>query len=562
MRYALTIITAIGLLISQSTELSPIYFEDCGAKAGLSKIPFSSMSQRYVLEGMSGGVGVFDCDGDGKLDIVVVNDSSIQHAQRGGDLMVTLYHQGENLTFTDITAKAKLNRRGWGMGVAAADFDNDGRTDLYVTGYNGNALYRNTGNCEFEDVTERAGVVGGGFSTAAAWADYDRDGYVDLFVSRYVHTDVNHLPDPDSPGFIYKGLHVQGPWNMPGETDLLFHNRGDGTFEEVSRKAGVEDPDRHFGLGAVWGDYDNDGWPDLYVANDSGPNYLYRNRHDGTFEEVAMNSGVALSADGEELGSMGVDSGDFDRDGRLDIVVTNYLSQPKNLYHNQPSMAFADLAWASQVSKYALPFVGWGTGFADFDNDSLPDLFMVNGHLYPEMDKVPNGVRYREPILLFRNAGRGKFENLSSTSGINGGALQSRRGAALGDMNNDGNVDIVVFNVGAPPSLLMNRTINNNHRVLFQLVGTSSNRSAIGARVTVFSHSRSQVEEVHAGSSYLSSNDLRLHFGLSTNTTMDEVIVQWPSGHVETFKNLAADAVYTIVEGQGVKRHRLDLSRE
>jgi hypothetical protein len=548
--------TAFALLLlgmPPVLQTPTIRFREVSEQAGITKASLSSMQQRYVVEIMSGGVALFDCDNDGKLDIVVANDSTIEHARQGGDPMVTLYHQDANLKFTDITAEAGLTRRGWGMGVAVADYDNDGLPDLYVTGYGGNALYHNLGNCKFEDVTDRARVAGGGFSTGAAWADYDRDGYVDLFVSRYVHTDINHLPSPDSPGFIHKGLHVEGPWTMPGESDLLFHNRGDGTFEEVSRKAGVDDPAKHYGLGVVWGDYDNDGWPDLYVANDSGPKYLYHNKHDGTFEEVALLSGVALSAEGDELGSMGVDFGDFDRDGQLDIVVTNYANQPKDLYWNQGTQGFTDLAWASQISRSALPYVGWGTGFIDFDNDGLPDILMANGHIYPEVDTIPYEVKYREPILLFRNKGDRTFEDVSALSGLNDGPLQSRRGIAFGDINNDGNIDLVAFNVGAPPSVFLNETSNHNHRVLFRLIGTKSNRLAIGARVTVTSTTRSQIEEVRGGSSYLSSNDQRLHFGLASDVVMEKVEIRWPNGNVEVLRNIPADAIYTITEGEGIK---------
>lgn len=534
-------------------QTSPIRFREAGALAGLNKSSLSSMKQKYVVEIMAGGVALFDCDNDGKLDIVVVNDSTLEHARGPGDLMVTLYHQEADLKFIDITKQAGLSRRGWGMGVAVADYDNDGLPDLYVTGYNGNALYHNLGNCKFEDVTEKAGVTGDGFSAGAAWGDYDRDGKVDLFVSRYVHTDISHLPATDSPGFIHKGIHVEGPWTMPGESDLLFHNKGDGTFEEVAHTAGVDDPAKHYGLGVVWGDYDNDGWPDLYVANDSGPKYLYHNKHDGTFEEVALLSGVALSAEGDELGSMGVDFGDFDRDGRLDILVTNYASQPKDLYWNQGAQGFTDLAWESQISRSALPYVGWGTGFIDFDNDGLPDILMANGHIYPEVDTIPFEVKYREPILVFRNRGNRTFEDVSTGSGVNDGPLHSRRGVAFGDINNDGNIDFVVYNVGAPPSLFLNETRNKNHRVLFKLVGIKSNRMAIGARVTVTSPTRTQMEEIRAGSSYLSSNDPRVHFGLAGDAMMDKVEIRWPNGNVEVLKDVAADAIYTIVEGQGIK---------
>ncbi|HUH63995.1 MAG TPA: VCBS repeat-containing protein, partial [Terracidiphilus sp.] len=305
-------------------------FRDIAAQVGLTRSHISSAEKHYVVESMSGGIGLFDCDNDGKLDIVMVNGSSVDRYKQGGDPLVTLWHQDADLKFTDITEKAGLTRKGWGMGVAVADFDNDGNLDLFVTGYGGNALYRNKGNCVFEDVTEKAGVRGGGFSTGAAWADYDRDGFVDLFVSRYVHVDINNLPEFGSTRFChFKGAPVQcGPWGMEGETDLLYHNRGDGTFEEVSKKAGVDDPDKYYGLGVSWGDYDNDGWPDLFVADDATPNHLYRNNHNGTFTDEAMVAGIAMNSEGQALGSMGVAWGDFDHSGRLSMFVTEFADQP------------------------------------------------------------------------------------------------------------------------------------------------------------------------------------------------------------------------------------------
>jgi hypothetical protein len=502
---------------------------------------------------MSGGVGLIDCDNDGKLDIITVNGSTVDRYRKGGDLMITLYRQVGDLKFEDITAQAGLTRKGWGMGVAVADFDNDGHDDIYVTGFGGNVLYRNLGNCKFEDVTDKAGVRGGGFSTGAAWADYDRDGYVDLFVSRYVHVDMDKLPEPGSSAQFckFKGLVVQcGPWGLPGESDLLFHNKGDGTFEEVSKKAGVDDPHRYYGLGATWGDFDNDGWPDLYVANDAGPNFLYHNRHDGTFEDIGLLSGVALSGDGLQQGSMGVDWGDYTHEGRLSMVVTNFIEQGTTLYHNLGGNEFADVSVRSGVMKPTYPLVGWGTAFFDVDNDGWLDLFSANGHVYPQVDTIPGGTPYREPMVLFGNRRDGTFENLPTTFA----SIQpeSRRGAAFGDINNDGNVDIVVLNVGAPPSLLINRTETQNHRVLFKLVGTKSNRAAIGARVNVKTGTLVQFSEVRGGASYLSQNDLRLHFGLGSYQVMTEITIRWPNGQSETLHNLPADFIYTIREGQGV----------
>jgi enediyne biosynthesis protein E4 len=534
------------------------HFTDIAQQAGLTVPHISSSDKRYIIESVSGGVGLIDCDNDGKLDILVVNGSTVdRYRQHGGDPMVTLYHQDADLKFTDITKQAGLNRIGWGMGVAVADYDNDGLPDIYVTGYGGNVLYHNLGNCKFEDVTEKAGVAVGGLSLGAAWADYDRDGHVDLFVSRYVHVDMDKLPELGSNEKFcrFRGVLVQcGPWGMAGESDFLFHNRGDGTFEDVSKKAGVDDPKHYYGMGAVWGDYDNDGWPDLYVANDAGPNYLYRNKHDGTFEEVGLMLGADLSGDGQELGSMGVDFGDYDHKGRLDLIVTEFVDQSDTLYHNNGDDGFADMSWHSGIGQPSHPYVGWGTGFVDFDNSGWLDIFVANGHVYPQVDTIPSGAaHYRQPMLLFRNKHDGTFEEVGASVGFDEMPLQSRRGAAFGDINNDGCVDIVTLNVGEPPSLLLNHCRNGNHRVLFRLLGTRSNRLAIGARVTVKAGGITQFSEVKGGSSYISQNDLRQHFGLGQNEKMDEVIVRWPNGESETLRNVAADYIYTIVEGQGIK---------
>jgi len=367
--------------------------------------------------------------------------------------------------------------------------------------------------------------------------------------------DIDNLPQfGNDPRFCrFKGVLVQcGPWGMPGESDLLFHNKGDGTFEEVSKKAGVDDPHHYYGLGATWGDYDNDGWPDLYVANDAGPNFLYRNKHDGTFEDVGLLDGVALSSDGLEQGSMGVDWGDYLHEGRLSMIVTNFVEQGSTLYHNLGKDNFADVSLRAKLIKPTYPFVSWGTAFFDMDNDGWLDLFIANGHVYPQVDTIAGGTPYEQPMLLFRNHRDGTFDDVSSVFASM--PPESRRGAAFGDINNDGNVDIVVLNVGQPPSLLINHNDSPNHRVLFKLVGTKSNKAAIGARVTVKAGALVQFSEVRGGASYLSQNDLRLHFGLAANDKMSEVTVRWPNGETEILRDVPADFIYTIVEGAGIQQ--------
>ena len=532
-------------------------FRDIGKQAGLTVSHNSSPEKRYIIESMSGGVGFIDCDNDGKLDIITVNGSSVDRYKQGGDPMITLYHQDSDLKFRNITAESGLTRKGWGMGVAVADFDNDGWDDIYVTGYGGNALYRNLGNCHFEDVTEKAGVRVGGFSTGAAWGDYDRDGNVDLFVPRYVFVDINKLPEFGSNEKFcrFRGVMVQcGPWGLPGESDFLFHNRGNGTFEDVSKAAGVDDPKHYYGMQGVWADYDNDGWPDLYVANDAGPNYLYHNKGNGTFEDASLLSGASLSSDGREQGSMGVDFGDVDHDGLFDIIVTNFTEEPDTLYWNRGKQGFTDISYPSRIGQPSYPLVGWGTSFFDVDNDGWLDIFVANGHVYPQMDLVKGGAPYRQPFLLFRNNRDRTFEDVTAISGLGDIPSQSRRGAAFGDVNNDGKIDVLVLNVGEPPLLLINDTETSNHAVLLKLVGTKSNRSAIGARATVTAGDLFQFNEVRSGSSYLSQNDLRLHFGLGPHTTIDKLEISWPGGERDVYKNLGADFIYTISESVGVQK--------
>ena len=539
------------VLQSSAPDQAPIHFREIGRQAGVATTPPTSPDKHYLVEMMGGGIGLFDCDNDGKLDIAVVGDSTIENYLKGGDLMLHLYRQDADLHFTDITRSAGLTTLGWGMGVAIGDFDNDGLPDIYVTGYGHNVLYHNLGGCKFEDVTEGAHVAGGGFSVGAAWADYDRDGHLDLFVSRYVHSDIHNLPKAGSVAFNYKGLPIEVP-GTEGESFLLYHNRGDGTFEEVSAKAGVDNAERRRGMGVVWGDFDDDGWPDLFVANDMDANYLFHNRHDGTFEDVGMVSGVAVDPSGLELGNMGGDFGDFDRDGKLDLVVSRFGNQPVSLYRNQGEKGFTEITWDAKIGRLSSSPVKWGTGFADFDNDGWPDIVVANGNVSPRVDTLANEAKYREPLQLFRNRGDRTFDEIASLAGLNESALQSRRGTAFGDLNNDGNVDFVVYNVGTPPSVFVNETKNSNHRIVLRLVGTKSNRAAIGAQVVVRTARMTQRDEVRGGGSYLSSSDQRLHFGFGSDASIQKIEIRWPSGAKEEFHDISTDSFYTITEGKGI----------
>jgi len=552
----------IGLVIATAclaqapvSQQHPIpRFEDVAKQAGLTAVHISAPEKKSIIETVSGGVGFIDCDNDGKLDILLVNGSTVDRYRRGGDPMVTLYHQDADLKFTDVTKTAGLTRKGWGMGVAVADFDNDGWQDIYVTGFGGNVLYHNLGNCKFEDVTEKAGLRVGGFGQGAAWGDYDRDGYVDLFVARYVHLDINHLPEFGSKECTIMSVKVHcGPLGLEGETNFLFHNRGDGTFEDVTKKAGVDNSPGAYGMQPLWFDYDNDGWPDLYVSNDAGPNYLYHNNRNGTFEDVSLISGTSVDAAGKPQGSMGVDAADISHDGFLDLYVPNYALQSDSLYWNRGPSGFEDISASSHLAEPTYPYVGWGAGFIDVDNSGWVDILVTNGHVYPQADSIKGSASYYEPIQLFRNNHDRTFEDVSALSGLDK-FRRSWRGVAFGDVNNDGKVDVLVLDEDGPPLLLINRTQTTNHAALFRLIGTKSNKAAIGARVTVTAGDLKQFNEVRGGASLFSQNDLRLHFGLGQHSVMDSVEIAWPSGRQEIFKNLAADFIYTITEEVGIQQ--------
>jgi len=567
-----TVVHAVGsmvwLLILSVTAVHTngqpprISFTDISAASGINVRHVSTPEKRFIVESMSGGAAVFDCDGDGFLDVATVNGSSVDRFKNGGDPMITLYRQVDGAktkvpTFENVTQAAGLTRRGWGMSVTAVDYDNDGILDLLVTGYGGNALYHGVGPCKFQDVTDKSGLKGQGFMTGAAWADYDRDGLLDVFVAGYVKIDLNNLPVfGSSQTCSFKGIRVQcGPRGLPGERDYLFHNRGDGTFEEVAAKAGVSDETtRYFGLGVEWADYNNDGWPDLFVANDSSPNFLYKNNGDGTFTDVSFAAGVSYNRSGDEQGTMGVTWGDYDGDGKLDVFVTNFDSEYNVLYRNLGGKGFLDVALETGVGTPSIPYVGWGTSFGDLDNDGWPDLLVVNGHVYPQIElaKSETQMGFGQDFLLHRNLGNGTFEEISEQAGLRKLPLRSRRGAAFGDLNNDGLVDVVVTNIGDPPTVLLNTTQNQNNSVTFRLTKSDKNRDAIGSRLTLKTNKRTMMQELRAGGSYLSQNDLRLHFGLGKDEKPLSAEVRWSDGKIETISSFEPNQIVTIAQGKGV----------
>jgi enediyne biosynthesis protein E4 len=552
-------------LMSTSTfaQTPAISFTDVSAESGINVAHVSTPEKRYIVESMSGGAAVFDCDSNGFLDVATVNGSSVERYKNGGDLFITLYRQIDGATsrtpkFQNVTASANLTRKGWGMGVTTIDYDGDGILDLFVTGFGGNVLYRGIGKCVFEDATEKSGLKGSGFMTGAAWADYDRDGDLDVFIARYVSIDLNNLPVfGSSVTCSFKGIRVQcGPRGLPGETDLFYRNKGDGTFEEISTKIGVLDEKKYYGLGAVWGDYDNDGYPDLYVTDDGTPNYLYRNKKDGTFADVGFETGTSYSGAGVEQGSMGVAFGDYNNDGFLDLFVTNFDNEHNTLYKNLGARGFLDVSFESKVGAPSMPYVGWGTSFEDFDNDGFLDLFVVNGHVYPQIEFAQTSTQmgFRQHFLLHRNLGDGTFAEITEESGLRKLPLLSRRGAAFGDLNNDGLIDVVVTNLGEVPTVLLNSTANQNRRVTLKLLQDGINHDAVGARATLKINGQNLMREVQAGASYLSQNDLRLHFGIGKNDKIEKTEIRWSDGTTENVTGVLAGKIVTITKGKGVTR--------
>lgn len=486
---------------------------------------------------------LFDYDKDGWLDIYFVNSLTVDTASRPETAQSQLYRNNGDGTFTDVTEKSGMGHPGWGMGGCVGDYNADGWLDVYVTCLGKNKLYRNNGDGTFTEVAEEKGVDDGRWSAGCAFSDFDRDGDLDLFVSNYVDFTLQDLPEFGKGSFCqYRGVPVQcGPRGLPGAGDALYRNDGNGKFQDVARQAGVHDPEGYYGLGVVWSDFNGDGFPDLFVANDSRPNFLYQNHGDGTFSEIGFLSGVAVGEDGSEQGSMGVTLGDFDGDGDLDLFVTNFSDEYNTLYRQDGPFLFTDISFISRTAESSFRYVGWGTGFVDFDNDGRPDLLAVNGHVYPQVDQADLGTSYAQRKLMYHNRGGGTLAEIAEKSGDPLLEKRASRGAAFGDLDNDGDVDVVVNDLDGPPMILRNDGGNRNNWIRIRLAGDQSNPFAIGARVTVTSSELKQIGEVYSGGSYLSHNDLRLHFGLGKRSGVDRVEVLWPDGTVTRVDDVAVN---------------------
>ena len=515
----------------------------------------SSPEKKYIVESMSGGVALIDYDRDGWPDIYFTNAPSVDMALAGKKARSALYHNNHDGTFTDVTEKAGVGYPCWAMGASIGDYDNDGWPDLLVTCFGGVVLYRNNGDGTFSDVTKQAGLGNdSGWATGAAFGDYDGDGWVDLFVAHYVDFSLKDLPAFGSRLTCkYHGIDVQcGPRGLKGSPDNLYHNNRDGTFSDVSKQAGVDDAKNFFGLTALWSDFNDDGRLDLFVANDGQPNYLYRNDGNGRFTEVAYDAGVAVNLDGSEQANMGVALGDYEHKGRFSLAITHFSEEYAALFRNDGGLSFTDVSDKAGIARPSNPYVGWGDAFLDVDNDGWLDFIMVNGHVYPQVDTRDIGTRYREPKLLFLNQHDGTFRDISKLAGAAIQVPQISRGLAVGDLFNDGHLEVVVENLEGEPMILRVESQSRNHWISFELEGTKTNRLALNARIKATSGDLVQEGEILSGGSYLSQNDLRIHFGLGDHEKVDKLEIFWPSGKIETLTNLAADRFYNVREGEGV----------
>jgi hypothetical protein len=530
-------------------------FEDVAEKAGITMTNvFGGVdTKKYIIETTGTGVAIFDYDNDGWPDIFIVNGTTLEGFPPGKGPTNHLYHNNHDGTFTDVTVKSGLAATGWGQGVCVGDYDNDGWEDLYVTYYGKNRLYHNDHGV-FREVSDQAGVAGSGkaWGTGCAFVDYDRDGLLDLVVANYVDFDLSTAPGPgERASCIWKGVPVMcGPQGLPGSKNILYHNLGSGKFEDVTRKSHIDQAAGHYALSVSTLDYDDDGWPDIYIACDSTPSILYHNNHDGTFTDVAVVAGAAFNEDGRAQAGMGSTIADFNGDGKLDIFRTNFSDDTSTLYRNNGNGTFDDVTFAAGLGLHT-QYLGWGTMFFDFDNDGWPDLLLVNGHVYPEVDKQHLGSNYQEPKILYHNSGKGTFIDVSADAGSGITKATSARGLAVGDLWNDGRLSAVISNMNAHPSLLVNQIKSANHWIAFRTIGTKSNRDGIGARISLQAGGRMRVDEVRSGSSYSSNSDMRVHFGLGTTDKIDLVQVRWPSGLLERFESLPVDSIHVLKEGTG-----------
>jgi enediyne biosynthesis protein E4 len=530
-------------------------FVDIAEKAGLNMMNVfgGKDTKKYIIETTGTGVAIFDYDNDGWPDIFLVNGTTLEGFPQGKAPTSHLYHNNHDGSFTDVTAQGGLADSGWGQGVCVGDYDNDGWKDLYVTYYGKNRLYHNQ-NGVFTEVAEKSGVAGTGkaWGTGCAFVDYDRDGLLDLVVANYVDFDVSNAPAPgERASCVWKGVPVMcGPRGLPGAKNILYHNAGNGKFEDVTVKSKIDQTQAHYAFSVSTLDFDDDGWPDIYIACDSTASILYRNNHDGTFTDVAVTAGAAFNEDGREQAGMGATIADYNGDGRLDIFKTNFSDDTATLYRNNGDGTFDDATYSAGLGLHT-QYLGWGTMFLDFDNDGWPDLLLVNGHVYPEVDKQHLGSNYQEPRILYHNNGNGTFSDISDKAGSGITAAHAGRGLAIGDLWNDGRISAVISNMNAMPSLLVNQVRNQNHWIGLQLQGTNSNRDAIGAKVTMKAGNRTFVDEVRSGSSYDSNNDIRLHFGLGAATQIESLQVRWPNGLQEKFDHPKVDSITLVKEGSG-----------
>jgi hypothetical protein len=542
--------------LTQPVQPSPAdQFIEVSQAAGIQfALTSGGPEKKYIIEAKGGGgIAWIDYNNDDYPDLFFVNGSTFEDWRRGTSPRARLYRNNGNGTFTDESPASGLDRTGWGMGVCAADYDNDGNPDLYVTYYGGNVLYRNLGGGKFSDVTKQAGVPGRGWGMGCAFGDYDNDGFLDLYVANYLDVDIEQLGEPGSLlNCTYRGIATFcGPRGLTGGRDILYHNNGDGTFTDATERAGI-DPGSYFGLGVVMGDYNRDGRLDIYVANDSTPGALYQNNGDGTFTDVGPQSGTAYSAEGQEQAGMGVEFGDYDNDGWLDLVKGNFSDDTKNLYHNNKDGTFTDQTYFAGIGGVAWLFTTFGAEFLDYDNDGWKDILLANGQTFPQMDKYPTGITYAERNMLFHNLHNGKFEEVGLRCGPALALKKVSRGLATADYDNDGDLEFAVSNMNAPPDLIRHARKSANHSILLKLIGTKSNRSGIGTKVRVTAGDLTQFDEVRSGGSYLSSPDVRLHFGLGTATRVARIEIEWPGGTRETFTDALAGQVVVVKEGSGI----------